>query len=172
VIARSRCRYPVHLYPHASPGLGGPVRGHVAPRRAATLATAGVVGFLPRRALLSLHRALATALSGAHLPSPVAPLPRRATLLRLDHAGIAGLANTIGGPAAPRAERAPSSRHLPSRAALTYHLSPLGMPASWSAALLAPLEELQRHATRHRCRDVLAKLQDASVEQAIAHEFD
>ena len=85
-VARRICRYPIHLYPHASLGPGGPVRGHVVPRRAAAFATARVVGFLPRRALLPLHRALATALSGAHLPPPVAPLPRRAALLHLDHA--------------------------------------------------------------------------------------
>ena len=73
---------------------------------------------------------------------------------------------------AARAGRAPPGGHLASRAALTDHLSPPAMPASWSAALLAILEELQRHAARHRSRDVLAKLQEASVEQAIAYEFD
>src|SRR5262249_14607161 len=109
------------------------------PWRAVAITTTWLTGFLSRRALLPLHRALATALPGTHLPPPVAPLLQRAALLHLDHVGIAGLANPIAGPAASCAGRATSGGYLASRTALTDHLSPPSMHASCSAALLAPL---------------------------------
>jgi Uncharacterized conserved protein (COG2071) len=118
------CRHPVHLYPHAPRGTCGPVRGHLGPRRAAALATARLAGFLSGRALLPLHRALATALPRAHFPPPVAPPLRREALLHVNHAGISGPADVSRGPAAARAGRALPGRYLASQAALMDDLSP------------------------------------------------
>src|SRR5262245_61751660 len=42
--------------------------------------------------------------------------------------------------------------------------------ASYEAALLAPFKALERHAAWYRLWYVLTKLQDAVVEQAVAHE--